>query len=259
MAWKSGSATALRNRNEKERQEKTVMATAAGGAETSQTAQSADSRNPLALGSTGTSWAKAALLPACTKTAGSNEPTDGHRPVLHGAGGLPDKEQPGFADAMDSRSDELNRQKVTVSPAGNTLGTWYGQQAQKLKNSYAEYSQPEAFDQANQWFDQPRNQELVNKLLEKKSNYTSYAETGTSRNGASAGDGSIDLPHHGNQGEGGQHLQHGGPEKLGYTDTEIRQAREYLDTMEESRSGSSWPGGRQTPWAALRTPWPLPR
>ena len=38
------------------------------------------------------------------------------------------------------------------------------------------------FDQANQWFDQPRNQELVNKLLEKKSNYTSYAETGTSRN-----------------------------------------------------------------------------
>ena len=93
---------------------------------------------------------------------------------------------------MDSRSDELNRQKVAVSPAGNTLGTWYGQQAQKLKNSYAEYSQPEAFDQANQWFDQPRNQELVNKLLEKKSNYTSYAETGTSRNGASAGDGSID-------------------------------------------------------------------
>ena len=52
--------------------------------------------------------------------------------------------------------------------------------------------------------------------------------------GPAPGDGSIDpLPHHGNQGEGGQHLQHGGPEKLGYTDTEIRQAREYLDTMEE--------------------------
>lgn len=51
----------------------------------------------------------------------------------------------GFADAMDSRSDELNRQKVTASPAENTLGTWYGQQAQKLKNSYAEYSQPDDF------------------------------------------------------------------------------------------------------------------
>lgn len=140
----------------------------------------------------------------------------------------------GFADAMDSRSDELNRQKVTVSPAGNTLGTWYGQQAQKLKNSYAEYSQPETFDQANQWFDQPRNQELVNKLLEKKSNYTSYAETGTSRNGASAGDGSIDpFRTTGIKGKVGNTYNTADLKKLGYTDTEIRQAREYLDTMEE--------------------------
>ena len=50
MAWKSGSAAALRNRNEKERQEKTVMATAAGGAEPLSQRKSA--------GSTGTSWAK---------------------------------------------------------------------------------------------------------------------------------------------------------------------------------------------------------
>ena len=140
----------------------------------------------------------------------------------------------GFADAMDSRSDELNRQKATVSPAGNTLGTWYGQQAQKLKNSYAEYSQPDDFDQANQWFDQPRNQELVNKLLEKKSNYTSYAETGTSRNGASAGDGSIDpFRTTGIKGKVGNTYSTADLKKLGYTDTEIRQAREYLDTMEE--------------------------
>ena len=118
--------------------------------------------------------------------------------------------------------------------AGNTLGTWYGQQAQKLKNSYAEYSQPEAFDQANQWFDQPRNQELVNKLLEKKSNYTSYAETGTSRNGASAGDGSIDpFRTTGTKGKVGNTYSTADLKKLGYTDTEIRQAREYLDTMEE--------------------------
>ena len=140
----------------------------------------------------------------------------------------------GFADAMDSRSDELNRQKATVSPAGNTLGTWYGQQAQKLKNSYAEYSQPDDFDQANQWFDQPRNQELVNKLLEKKSNYTSYAETGTSRNGASAGNGSIDpFRTTGTKGKVGNAYSTADLKKLGYTDTEIRQAREYLDTMEE--------------------------
>ena len=200
MAWKSGSAAALRNRNEKERQEKTGMATAAGGAEPLSQRKSADSSNPLALGSTGTSWTK------------------------------------GSAAALRAQKQQeaTSRQTGTESPAGNTLGTWYGQQAQKLKNSYAEYSQPDDFDQANQWFDQPRNQELVNKLLEKKSNYTSYAETGTSRNGASAGDGSIDpFRTTGIKGKVGNTYSTADLKKLGYTDTEIRQAREYLDTMEE--------------------------
>ena len=235
MAWKSGSAAALRNRNEKERQEKTVMATAAGGAEPISQRKSADSRNSLALGSTGTSWAKgsaAALRAQKQQEATSRQTgTDLYSTALED---YRTRNNLGFADAMDSRSDELNRQKVTVSPAGNTLGTWYGQQAQKLKNSYAEYSQPDDFDQANQWFDQPRNQELVNKLLEKKSNYTSYAETGTSRNGASAGDGSIDpFRTTGIKGKVGNTYSTADLKKLGYTDTEIRQAREYLDAMEE--------------------------
>ena len=235
MAWKSGSAAALRNRNEKERQEKTVMATAAGGAEPLSQRKSADSRNPLDLGSTGTSWEKgsaAALRAQKQQEATSRQTgTDLYSTALED---YRTRNNLGFADAMDSRSDELNRQKVTVSPAGNTLGTWYGQQAQKLKNSYAEYSQPEVFDQANQWFDQPRNQELVNKLLEKKSNYTSYAETGTSRNGASAGDGSIDpFRTTGIKGKVGNTYSTEDLKKLGYTDTEIRQAREYLDTVEE--------------------------
>lgn len=233
MAWKSGSAAALRNRNEKERQEKTGMATAAGGAEPLSQRKSADSSNPLALGSTGTSWAKgsaAALRAQKQQEATSRQTgTDLYSTALED---YRTRNNLGFADAMDNRSDELNRQKVTVSPAGK--GTWYGQQAQKLKNSYAEYSQPDAFDQANQWFDQPRNQELVNKLLEKKSNYTSYAETGTSRNGASAGDGSIDpFRTTGIKGKVGNTYSTADLKKLGYTDTEIRQAREYLDTMEE--------------------------
>ena len=235
MAWKSGSAAALRNRNEKERQEKTVMATEAGGAEPLSQRKSADRRNPLALGSTGTSWAKgsaAALRAQKQQEATSRQTgTDLYSTALED---YRTRNNLGFADAMDSRSDELNRQKVTVSPAGNTLGTWYGQQAQKLKNSYAEYSQPDDFDQANQWFDQPRNQELVNKLLEKKSNYTSYAETGTSRNGVSARDGSIDpFRTTGIKGKVGNTYSTADLKKLGYTDTEIRQAREYLDTMEE--------------------------
>ena len=156
MAWKSGSAAALRNHNEKERQEKAVMATAAGGAETSQTAQSAASSG--ALGSTETSWAKGSA--AALRAQKQQEVTSRQTGTDLYSTALEDyrtRNNLGFADAMDSQSDELNRQKVTVSPAGNTLGTWYGQQAQKLKNSYAEYSQPEAFDQANQWFDQPRS------------------------------------------------------------------------------------------------------
>ena len=209
---------------------------AAGGAEPLSQRKSADSPpDSGALGSTGTSWAKgsaAALRAQKQQEATSRQTgTDLYSTALED---YRTRNNLGFADAMDSRSDELNRQKVTVSPAGNTLGTWYGQQAQKLKNSYAEYSQPDDFDQANQWFDQPRNQELVNKLLEKKSNYTSYAETGTSRNGASAGDGSIDpFRTTGIKGKVGNTYSTADLKKLGYTDTEIRQAREYLDTMEE--------------------------
>lgn len=215
---------------------------AAGGAEPLSQRKSADSPpDSGALGSTGNSvsdnksntWTaeKMAEKRAALQTQKQQTGTDLYSTALED---YRTRNNLGFADAMDSRSDELNRQKVTVSPAGNTLGAWYGQQAQKLKNSYAEYSQPDDFDQANQWFDQPRNQELVNKLLEKKSNYTSYAETGTSRNGASAGDGSIDpFRTTGIKGKVGNTYSTADLKKLGYTDTEIRQAREYLDTMEE--------------------------
>ena len=215
---------------------------AAGGAEPLSQRKSADSPpDSGAIGSTGNSvsdnksntWTaeKMAEKRAALQTQKQQTGTDLYSTALED---YRTRNNLGFADAMDSRSDELNRQKVTVSPAGNALGTWYGQQAQKLKNSYAEYSQPDDFDQANQWFDQPRNQELVNKLLEKKSNYTSYAETGTSRNGASAGDGSIDpFRTTGIKGKVGNTYSTADLKKLGYTDTEIRQAREYLDTMEE--------------------------
>ena len=215
---------------------------AAGGAEPLSQRKSADSPpDSGALGSTGNSvsdnksntWTaeKMAEKRAALQTQKQQTGTDLYSTALED---YRTRNNLGFADAMDSRSDELNRQKVTVSPAENALGTWYGQQAQKLKNSYAEYSQPDDFDQANQWFDQPRNQELVNKLLEKKSNYTSYAETGTSRNGASAGDGSIDpFRTTGIKGKVGNTYSTADLKKLGYTDTEIRQAREYLDTMEE--------------------------
>lgn len=80
MAWKSGSAAALRNRNEKERQEKTGMATAAGGAEPLSQRKSADSRNPLALGSTGTSWAKGSAA-ACVHKNSRKQRADRRAPT----------------------------------------------------------------------------------------------------------------------------------------------------------------------------------
>ena len=232
MAWTAEKVRALRESNPSETAKKDEgsgkwTAERVRALRTSTPSQPAD-----AADGAGTSQALRASSPSRgAKGMASAEGTDLYSTALED---YRTRNNLGFADAMDSRSDELNRQKVTVSPAGNTLGTWYGQQAQKLKNSYAEYSQPDDFDQANQWFDQPRNQELVNKLLEKKSNYTSYAETGTSRNGASAGDGSIDpFRTTGIKGKVGNTYSTADLKKLGYTDTEIRQAREYLDTMEE--------------------------
>ena len=101
--------------------------------------------------------------------------------------------------------------------------------AQKLKASYAPYSQKEEFDQLNEWFDQPRNQELVNKLLEKKSSYTTYAEQGTSKNAASAGDGSIDpFRTAAGKNQSGAKYTDDDLKKQGYSAEEIAQAKDYL-------------------------------
>lgn len=101
--------------------------------------------------------------------------------------------------------------------------------AQKLKASYAPYSQKEEFDRLNEWFDQPRNQELVNKLLEKKSSYTTYAEQGTSKNAASAGDGSIDpFRTAAEKNQSGAKYTDDDLKKQGYSAEEIAQAKDYL-------------------------------
>ena len=166
MAWKSGSAAALRNRNEKERQEKTVMATAAGGAETSQTAQSADSRNPLALGSTGTSWAKgsaAALRAQKQQEATSRQTgTDLYSTALED---YRTRNNLGFADAMDSRSDEMNRQKVTVSPAEKMEQN--ASTVQKLREQRNNGIRMDVYSTVNNWKDaSERNRELARLVTE---------------------------------------------------------------------------------------------
>lgn len=161
MAWKSGSAAALRNRNEKERQEKTVMTTAAGGAEPLSQHKSADSRNPLALGSTGTSWAKgsaAALRAQKQQEATSRQTgTDLYSTALED---YRTRNNLGFADAMDSRSDELNRQKVTVSPAGKMEQN--ASTVQKLREQRNNGIRMDVYSTVNNWKDaSERNRELA--------------------------------------------------------------------------------------------------
>lgn len=161
MAWKSGSAAALRNRNEKERQEKTVMATAAGGAEPLSQRKSADSRNPLALGSTGTSWEKgsaAALRAQKQQEATSRQTgTDLYSTALED---YRTRNNLGFADAMDSRSDELNRQKVTVSPAEKMEQN--ASTVQKLREQRNNGIRMDVYSTVNNWKDaSERNRELA--------------------------------------------------------------------------------------------------
>lgn len=166
MAWKSGSAAALRNRNEKERQEKTGMATAAGGAEPLSQRKSADSRNPLDLGSTGTSWAKgsaAALRAQKQQEATSRQTgTDLYSTALED---YRTKNNLGFADAMDSRSDELNRQKVTVSPAEKMEQN--ASTVQKLREQRSNGIRMDVYSTVNNWKDaSERNRELARLVTE---------------------------------------------------------------------------------------------
>ncbi len=147
------------------------------------------------------------------------------------------RESVGFAVRPGSRVEALSAAaKYGVPMSTNVLeqvgsgAAAYGDGlAQKLKASYAPYSQKDEFDRLNEWFDQPRNQELVGKLLEQKSGFTTYAEQGTSRNAASAGDGSIDpFRTAAGKSQSGAKYTDDDLRKQGYSAAEIAQARDYL-------------------------------
>ena len=147
------------------------------------------------------------------------------------------RESAGFAVRPGSRVGALSAAaKYGVPMSTNVLeqvgsgAAAYGDSpAQKLKAGYAPYSQKDEFDRLNEWFDQPRNQELVGKLLEQKSGFTTYAEQGTSRNAASAGDGSIDpFRTAAGKSQSGAKYTDDDLRKQGYSAAEIAQARDYL-------------------------------
>lgn len=144
---------------------------AAGGAEPLSQRKSADSRNQLALGSTGNSvsdnrnpWTaeKMAEKRAALQTKKQQTGTDLYSTALED---YRTRNNLGFADAMDSRSDELNRQKVTVSPAEKmeqNAGT-----VQKLREQRNNGIRMDVYSTVNNWKDaSERNRELARLVTE---------------------------------------------------------------------------------------------
>ena len=269
MAWKAGSAAALRAQKEKGRHQNQETTAASTPAKATQTSTAAGG------------WAKgsAAALREQKQTEAANiDLTSKAFDEYRANNNL------GFADEMDSRRDWADGRALsaprpadtgasrsspevgallqrTPQSTSQTAPRWgaaamdalspeakwglptqnvlektdsgavaYGDSpAQKLKGSYTPYLQKDEFDRLNEWFDQPRNQELVGKLLEQKSGFTTYAEQGTSRNAASAGDGSIDpFRTAAGKSQSGAKYTDDDLRKQGYSAAEIAQARDYL-------------------------------
>lgn len=215
MAWKAGTAAALRAQKEKDRHQNQETTAASTPAKATQTSTAAGG------------WAKgsAAALREQKQTEAANiDLTSKAFDEYRANNNL------GFADEMDSRRDWADGRALSAPRPADTGAVAYGDSpAQKLKASYAPYSQKDEFDRLNEWFDQPRNQELVGKLLEQKSGFTTYAEQGTSRNAASAGDGSIDpFRTAAGKSQSGAKYTDDDLRKQGYSAAEIAQARDYL-------------------------------
>ena len=144
---------------------------AAGGAEPLSQRKSADSRNPLALGSTGNSvsdnsnpWTaeKMAEKRAALQTQKQQTGTDLYSTALED---YRTRNNLGFADAMDSRSDELNRQKVTVSPAEKMEQN--ASTVQMLREQRNNGIRMDVYSTVNNWKDaSERNRELARLVTE---------------------------------------------------------------------------------------------
>lgn len=146
---------------------------AAGGAEPLSQRKSADSPpDSGALGSTGNSvsdnksntWTaeKMAEKRAALQTQKQQMGTDLYSTALED---YRTRNNLGFADAMDSRSDELNRQKVTVSPAEKMEQN--ASTVQKLREQRNNGIRMDVYSTVNNWKDaSERNRELARLVTE---------------------------------------------------------------------------------------------
>ena len=124
-----------------------------------------------------------------------------------------------------------------AAPYDEAFGS-YGQLAQQFKaGTEALERKSDRLDELNQWYDDPRNQQLVADLTAKKDPFTTYAQQGTSRNAASApaplrlmGNSNYGLPTTPTTESKYTDKQ---LEKRGYSAGEIGQGRQYLKEINE--------------------------
>ena len=124
-----------------------------------------------------------------------------------------------------------------AAPYDEAFGS-YGQLAQQFKaGTEALERKSDRLDELNQWYDDPRNQQLVADLTAKKDPFTTYAQQGTSRNAASVpaplrlmGNSNYGLPTTPTTESKYTDKQ---LEKRGYSAGEIGQGRQYLKEINE--------------------------
>ena len=115
---------------------------------------------------------------------------------------------------------------------------WYAKKAQAVKERFAPDSEPDRFDELNQWMDEsPRHRKLVDLMRQKEQDYTSYAQQGTSASAPTAGAGSGAYTSYA---QSGRSRSAGGEKEtrakytdeqlrgMGYSQKEIDKARQYL-------------------------------
>ena len=139
--------------------------------------------------------------------------------------------------ALTNAVDDYTAHAASTAPYDEAFSS-YGQLAQKFKaGTEALEQKSDRLDALNQWYDDPRNQQLVADLTAKKDPFTTYAQQGTSRNAASApaplrlmGNSNYGLP---TQQASESKYTDEQLKKRGYSAGEIGQGRQYLKEINE--------------------------
>lgn len=193
--WEQGYQTMQANREREERNRTSPMTNKVT------LAQQAAAKSPVQAGTTAQT-----RLPTRVTTTKQPEWTQSTRKVLGtvtadelarnvlGYMSEPEKSNTGSPVKTDRQEDyepDWNYAGNDNTPKQRAIaqGTYgsYAKAAQAAGKALSQDRQTDRFDELNQWMDaDPKNRELVNLLRQKKTNYTNYAQEGTSAPGSTA-------------------------------------------------------------------------